>query len=74
MGKERSALEEIISTVDHLQSGIADCKEFLEMAELDDDVDTFQIVIQDIKKLQIILERLEFKKMFSNPMEPAKIN
>ncbi len=70
LGKERSFLEEIITTIDRLQSGIADCKEFLEMAELEDDDETFQIVIQDISKLQSILENLEFKKMFSNPMDP----
>ena len=70
LGKERSFLEEIITTIDRLQSGIADCKEFLEMAEFEDDDETFQIVIQDISKLQSILENLEFKKMFSNPMDP----
>jgi len=70
LGKERSSLEEIVSTIDKLESGISDTKEFLEMAELDDDVDTFQIVLQDIQKLQLTLEKLEFKKMFSNPMDP----
>lgn len=40
------------------------------MAELDNDEDTFKIVIQDLAKLQKTLEKLEFKKMFSNPMDP----
>jgi len=40
------------------------------MAESDDDGDTFQIVLQDLDKLQKKLEHLEFKKMFSNPMDP----
>jgi peptide chain release factor 2 len=53
-----------------LESGIADTHEFLEMAELDEDQETFQIVIKDLDKLQKILEKLEFKKMFSNPMDP----
>ena len=53
-----------------MESGIADTHEFLEMAELDEDQETFQIVIKDLDKLQKILEKLEFKKMFSNPMDP----
>lgn len=40
------------------------------MAEAEEDDETFQIVIQDVKKLQDTLEKLEFKKMFSNPMDP----
>ena len=70
MGKERSALDEIISTIDKLESAITDTQEFLEMAESDDDDDTFQIVIQDLGRMQKDLEKLEFKKMFSNPMDP----
>ncbi len=53
-----------------MESGIADTQEFLEMAQMDEDEETFQIVIKDLKKLQKVLERLEFKKMFSNPMDP----
>ena len=40
------------------------------MAEADNDNDTFQIVVSDLAKLQKILEQLEFKKMFSHPMDP----
>ena len=40
------------------------------MAEMDNDEETHQIVIQDLKKLQKSLEQLEFKKMFSHEMDP----
>lgn len=60
----------MVNTIDHLNSGLSDTLEFLEMAELDDDKDTFKIIIQDLAKLQNKLENLEFKKMFSNPMDP----
>lgn len=70
MGKIRSKLEEIISTIDELETGIADAQEFLEMAEMDNDEDTFASVIQDLEQLQKTLERLEFKKMFSHDMDP----
>jgi len=63
-------LEEIVSTIDALQSGIADTQEFLEMAEMDNDDESYQIVLKDLKKLQSTLEKLEFKKMFSHPMDP----
>lgn len=63
-------LEEIVATIDQLEAGIADTNEFLEMAEMDDDEETYQIVLKDLIKLQKTLEKLEFKKMFSNPMDP----
>jgi peptide chain release factor 2 len=40
------------------------------MAEADNDEDTYQVVVQDLAKLQKTLEKLEFKKMFSHPMDP----
>ncbi len=70
MGKIRSKLEDIISTIDELETGITDAQEFLEMAEMDNDEDTFASVIQDLAQLQKTLEQLEFKKMFSHDMDP----
>ena len=63
-------MEEIISTIDQLESGIKDSTEFLQMAEMDDDQETYKIVVKDLKKLQKSLEQLEFKKMFSHEMDP----
>jgi len=40
------------------------------MAEMDSDEETYQIVLKDLSKLQKTLVQLEFKKMFSNPMDP----
>ena len=53
-----------------MQTGIADSQEFLAMAESDNDEETFQIVVADLKKLQQALEKLEFNKMFSHAMDP----
>lgn len=70
LGKVRSKLEDIISTIDELENGIADATEFLEMAEMENDQGTYQSVIEDLAHLQAILEGLEFKKMFSHEMDP----
>ncbi len=40
------------------------------MAEADNDEETYQVVVGDLVKLQKTLEKLEFKKMFSHPMDP----
>jgi peptide chain release factor 2 len=40
------------------------------MAEMDSDQETYQIVLKDLAKLEKTLVKLEFKKMFSNPMDP----
>ncbi|VAW40789.1 Peptide chain release factor 2 @ programmed frameshift-containing [hydrothermal vent metagenome] len=40
------------------------------MAQLDNDYDVYQTVIQDLTRLGQILKELEFKKMFPNKMDP----
>ena len=52
LGKERAMLESVISTIDRLESGLQDVDEFLEMAELDEDKETFLIVCSDLAKLK----------------------
>lgn len=59
-----------MSSLDELHNGIKDADEFLQMAELEEDEETLQIVIQDLQRIQGLLEKMEFTKMFSNPMDP----
>jgi peptide chain release factor 2 len=69
LGKERAMLDGVITTINKLESGLKDVSEFLEMAELDNDEETYKIVCSDLEALQKRLEDLEFRKMFSGPMD-----
>ncbi|NNE38994.1 MAG: peptide chain release factor 2 [Gammaproteobacteria bacterium] len=69
LGKERSGLEKIVSTIHQLSSGINDAEELLSMAKEDNDADTVTAVDSDLDTLEKFLEELEFRRMFSGEMD-----
>ena len=69
LGRERSALESVVSTIEQLTSGAADAAELLELAASEDDADTVAEVSKEIDSLTALLEQLEFRRMFSGEMD-----
>ena len=55
---------------ENLDTAIENNQEFLELAEAEDDDATLQDLFQDTAKLERQLNQLEFKRMFSNPLDP----
>ncbi|TNF35002.1 MAG: peptide chain release factor 2 [Gammaproteobacteria bacterium] len=69
LGKERSALEAVVKTIDELDQGITDNGDLLEMAREENDEDTLKAIDSDIAKLESSLATLEFRRMFSGEMD-----
>ncbi|MBE9398684.1 peptide chain release factor 2 [Pontibacterium sp. N1Y112] len=65
LGKERSTLEGVVSTVDDLETGVVDARDLLDMAVEEDDEDTVAEVEEEVAGLMAKLETLEFRRMFS---------
>ena len=70
MGKERSLLEGIVTTIDKLDSGIIDARDLLELAVEENDEDTVAEVTAEVEQLDGHLAKLEFRRMFSGEMDP----
>nr|WP_273252849.1 peptide chain release factor 2 [Marinobacter psychrophilus] len=70
LGKERSDLELIVSTIDRLTSGLTDAEGLLEMAVEEDDEATVADIENDLAELDENLAKLEFRRMFSGEMDP----
>ncbi len=70
LGRERSALEKVVTTVDDLTTGLADAKDLLEMAAEEDDEESVAAVESDLDEFEKRLVELEFRRMFSGPMDP----
>lgn len=70
MGRERSSLENVVKTIDDLDTGVADCRELLDMAVEEDDEASVADVQSEIERLDTQLAALEFRRMFSNEMDP----
>jgi peptide chain release factor 2 len=69
LGRERAALETIVTTLEQLASGSADCGDLLEMAAEEDDAAAVADIEAEIEGLINQLEQLEFRRMFSGPMD-----
>ena len=65
MGKERSALEAVVKTIETMDAGLADAKDLLDMAVEEDDADSVEAVEEELADLKAQLEVLEFRRMFS---------
>ncbi|USE34559.1 peptide chain release factor 2 [Endozoicomonas sp. SCSIO W0465] len=70
LGKERSTLETIVSTIDELTDGLGDSEELLEMSVEEEDEEGVRGVVDELDELAQKLEVLEFRRMFSGDMDP----
>ncbi|WP_438958328.1 peptide chain release factor 2 [Porticoccus sp.] len=70
LGRERSSLEIIVTTIEALDSGIADAKDLLDMAVEEDDAGAVADIESEVAQLTAQLEKLEFRRMFSGEMDP----
>ncbi|PKM45155.1 MAG: peptide chain release factor 2 [Gammaproteobacteria bacterium HGW-Gammaproteobacteria-1] len=70
LGRERAQLEEIVNTIEGLDKILADSDELLEMAGDEGDDDMLGEVAADLEKADKRLGELEFRRMFSGPMDP----
>ncbi|MBN8486558.1 MAG: peptide chain release factor 2 [Burkholderiales bacterium] len=71
LGKEKKTLDEVVGTIDHLSSNLADNLELFEMSKADEDLDGLAAIEAEADALREIVERLEFRRMFSNPADPS---
>lgn len=70
LGRERATLALIVDTIDDLTGSLADSRDLLDMAVEEDDQGAVDDVASEIERLREILEKLEFRRMFSGEMDP----
>jgi len=58
-----------VATIDELDQGLADSRDLLELAEMEEDEGTVEEVRKELDGLQDALEKLEFRRMFSGEMD-----
>ena len=60
----------MVGTIDHLTSNLADNTELYDMSKADEDFAGLEAIEGLAAELQAIVEKLEFRRMFSNPADP----
>ena len=70
LGRERKQLESLVNTFARLDSGLRDAKELFEIARGEQDDATLVAIEKDARGLEQTVADMEFRRMFSNPMDP----
>ena len=70
LGKERSELEAIVGTVEKIDAGLRDSGDLFSLAKSEGDDDTLESVEDDVGGTRKLVEDLEFRRMFNQPVDP----
>ena len=70
LGRERSQLEGIVTTLEALASGLMDTQDLLMLAASEEDHEALEAVNTDLQQFEKQLGNLEFQRMFSGAMDP----
>ena len=70
IGKEKKILEDVVENIDKLTSGIESSRELFDLAVSEDDQEILLEIQKDLIPLADLVARLEFRRMFSNEMDP----
>ena len=69
LGRERKMLESIVLTLNQLNQDLDDTAELFEMALAENDDASLNSIVQDVQNMGKIVADMEFRRMFSKPMD-----
>ena len=70
MGKEKKALENIVFTLKRADADLHDTQDLFAMAREEQDDETLEAIVDDVDGIRKVIEEMEFRRMFNNPMDP----
>ncbi|WP_158604639.1 peptide chain release factor 2 [Aquitalea palustris] len=70
LGRERKQLEDVVLVLDSINASIADARELLEMGKSEEDDETIFAVKTDMEEVEAKVAKMEFRRMFHDPMDP----
>ncbi|HEX5766865.1 MAG TPA: peptide chain release factor 2 [Burkholderiales bacterium] len=70
LGKEKKALEGVVGTLTRVGTGLADAAELFGLARAEGDDATLVGIDSDVQKIERDIAAMEFRRMFSNPLDP----
>ena len=71
LGKEKKVLEDVVHVLTALDADLTDTAELFALARADGDDATLHAVAQDVAGMEKTVGDMEFRRMFSHPMDPA---
>ncbi len=71
LGRENRGLEAVVLQIERIERELADHQELFELSRDENDDDTLQAIADDVQATAGRVGELEFRRMFSNPMDPG---
>lgn len=71
VSKEKKLLDETVGLFRELTAGVADAGELFELSMAEEDYPTVSAIGDDVEDLEKAVAKLEFKRMFNQPMDSA---
>lgn len=71
VSREKKMLDDLVGSFSHLTAGIRDARELFEMAVSEGDEAGAQAIAQEVEGYEKDVAKLEFKRMFNQPMDSA---
>ncbi len=71
LGRERASLEKVVATLEQLNTRLSDAGELFQLAREENDQATLSELDDELGGYLTEIERLEFRRMFSNSMDPS---
>nr|HET7859570.1 peptide chain release factor 2 [Caldimonas sp.] len=71
LGREKRLLDDVVSTIDQLTTGLADNSELYELSKDEGDDASLLSIDADASRLEARIAELEFRRMFNNPADPS---
>jgi peptide chain release factor 2 len=69
LGKEKKALEGVVHTLLKADADLKDANDLFEMAREENDDDTLEAVVADADAIKLVIEGMEFRRMFSGQLD-----
>ncbi len=69
LGKEKKALESVVHTLIKADKDLKDANDLFGMAREENDDDTLEAVIADADAIRLVVEGMEFRRMFSGQLD-----
>ncbi|MDN5752738.1 MAG: peptide chain release factor 2 [Nitrosospira sp.] len=70
LGREKKMLEDVVITLKTVGRHLHETRDLFQMAKEEDDDPTLESINRDITQLEETVAEMEFRRMFSHPMDP----
>ena len=69
LGREKKSLEAVVHTLTQIHADLVDSSDLFDMAKEEQDFATLEAIAEDAENIRAVVEDMEFRRMFSNPMD-----